>query len=113
MTSTSPDKQTCKLWLLTIGSEELPVKLNVKIGLHQKLRVYFRLAEQFVYELAGGGYDDASPKFEIFMVGDDGETVVLQEHQTPKQCWDAKANRKYYMCVWQLPDMDDTRGPAP
>jgi len=101
MTTTSPDKPTCKVWLLTIGSEELPVKLNVLVGLDQKLRVYFRTAEEFVYELYGGGYNAASPKFEISMLDDDGNTVVLQEHQTPKQCWDAKANRQYYVIARQ------------
>ena len=112
MTSTSPDKPACLVWLLAIGSEELPVKLNVKVGLDQKLRVYFRTAEEFVYTLCGGGYDAASPKFQIFMLDDDGETVVLQEHQTPKQCWDAKANQQYYVVARQIPDMDDTRGQA-
>ena len=101
---------TCNLILLTVGEEALPFQLNVKFGVNQKLNLYLRFAEKFFYQVYGDGYDDASPQFEMTMLDDNGERVVLQEHQTPKQCWDAKANRQYYMCARQLPDMDDTRG---
>lgn len=113
MAPTSSHVSTCEIILLTVGSAELPIKLNVKFGVDQKLNLYLRLAEKFVYEVHGDGYDDALPRFEMAMLDDDGERVVLQENQTPEQCWDAKANRKYYMCARQLPDMDDTRGQAP
>lgn len=113
MAPTSSHVSTCEIILLTVGSAELPIKLNVKFGVDQKLNLYLRLAEKFVYEVYGDGYDDALPRFEMAMLDDDGERVVLQENQTPEQCWDAKANRKYYMCARQLPDMDDTRGQAP
>ena len=115
MASTSSHMSTCELILLTDDKGELPIKLNVKFGVDQKLNLYLRIVQKFLYDIYDDGYDDGSPspQFEVSMLGDYGERVVLQENQTPKSSWDAKANRKYYMCAWQLPDMDDTRGPAP
>ena len=106
---------TCELTLLTDDKGELPIKLNVNIGVDQKLNLYLRIVQKFLYDIYDDGYDDGSPspQFEVTMLDDDGERVVLQENQTPKSCWDAKENRKYYMCARQLPDMDDTRGQTP
>ena len=92
-----------------MDGQELPVKLCVTCGVDQKLHVFFRVVEEFIY----GGGDDVSPQLEITMIADNGDRVVLKEHQTPKQSWDAKANRQYFMCARQLPDMDDTRGQTP
>lgn len=113
MASASSDIATCKVMLLNVGSQELPVKLNITIDLDEKLSEHIRFAEEFVNKIFCGGYYKTSPKFEISTIDEStGERVVWKEHLTAKQCWGAKPNRQYYVCSRVLPDMDDTKGQA-
>jgi len=88
--------------LFGFNGHELPMKLCVTCGIHQKLHLCFRVVEEFLY----GGGDEVPPRIEITVIANNGDQVVLKEHKTPKESWEAKPNRQYVMFARQLPDMD-------
>ena len=55
--------------LLCMDSQEHSVKMNVTCGVDQKLHVFFRVAEEFIY----GGGDEVSPRLEITVIADNGD----------------------------------------
>ena len=46
----------------------------------------------------GGGRDAVlPPPLEITVIADNGGQVVLKEHRTAKESWDAQQNQEYFM----------------
>ena len=56
------------------------------------------------------GGDAVPPPLEITVIADNGGKVVLKEHRTAKESWDAKQNREYLMSARQLATGDGERG---
>ena len=105
MTSTSSQK--CKLTVLSMDGKELPLKISVSYFVDAKLHMFFRIAEEF---MAGGRDAVLPPPLEITVIADNGGQVVLKEHRTAKESWDAKQNREYLMSARQLDTGDGENG---
>ena len=88
-----------------MNGKELPLKFSATYFVDAKLHLFFRIVEEFVH---GGG--DAVPPLEITVIADNGDKVVLKEHLTAKESWDAKQNREYLMSARQLATGDGERG---
>ena len=84
-----------------MDGKELSVKICATYLVNQKLHLFFRFVEDFVL----GESDEVQPRLEIIVVDDNGDDVVLKEHLTPKQSWDAKENKEYYMFARQLKEL--------
>ena len=104
MASTSSEdvQRKCKLTVLRVDGEKLSYKLCVTYLVDTKLHLFFRFVEDFIY--AEG--DEVTSRLEITHIANNGVKVVLKEHQTPKESWDAKQNREYFMSVRQLPETE-------
>ena len=105
MASASPDmRPKCKVTLIMMDGAELAVKLCVTYLVHRRLHLFFRIAEDFIY----GERDGIPPRLELTVIADNGDKVVLKEHLTPNESWDAQENRQYLMLGRQIPDMETT-----
>ena len=102
-------KNKCKLTVLRMDRKELPLKISATYFVDAKLHLFFRIVEEFIY---GGSevmryHHPLKSLSSPIMVAN---KVVLKEHRTAKESWDAKQNREYLMSARQLATGDGEHG---